>query len=46
MLRRVRPFGVVVSPWQVCWFTVIVLAIRSTSSRQRSALTSPLRSPA
>src|SRR4029078_5082961 len=46
IVRLVRPFGVVGSPYQVCWFTVIVFAIRSTSSRQRSALTSPLRSPA
>lgn len=42
----VRPFGVPVCLFRVCWLTVIVHAIRSTSSRQRSALTSPTRSPA
>ncbi|MDX2087094.1 MAG: RhuM family protein [Kofleriaceae bacterium] len=34
------------SPLLVRWFTVIVFAIMSTSSRHRSPLTSPLRSPA
>ena len=45
-VSRVRPLGEVVSAFRLCWFTVIVLAIRSTSSRQRSALISPTRRPA
>jgi hypothetical protein len=49
--RRVRPFGVpaVGSSWPsswTCWFTVIVPAMRSTSSRHLSPFTSPIRSPA
>src|SRR6185436_18058204 len=44
--RRVRPFGVVTTPFRLCRFTVIVLATMSTSSRHRSALISPTRSPA
>lgn len=39
-MRRVRPFGVVVCWFRVWWFTVIVLATMSTSSRQRSAFIS------
>jgi hypothetical protein len=45
-VRRVRPFGEVITPRRVCLFTVIVPAIRSTSRRQSSARTSPIRRPA
>ncbi|NUO63408.1 MAG: hypothetical protein HOQ34_07555 [Gemmatimonadaceae bacterium] len=46
IVRRVRPFGVAIGLLHVGWFTVIVLAIMCTSSRQRSAFISPTRSPA
>jgi hypothetical protein len=45
-VRRVRPFGVPITYQRICWFAVIgPPAMRSTSSCQRSALTSTRSTP-
>src|SRR3989442_672023 len=45
-LRRVRPLGVPSTPCRICWLTVTVPAMTSTSSRHRLARTSPTPNPA